>query len=86
MAYIIQLYYIIPLTTRTIRVNLKEAKVTGKDAIKRLEKEGWILLRIRGSHHSMKRGSAFISVPVHGNKDLDKGILHSISKDAGWVQ
>ena len=44
--------------------------MTGKQVIKRLEQEGWVLRRVRGGH---------------GKKELGKGILHAIAKDAGWL-
>lgn len=50
--------------------------VTGKDLVKLLEKNGWELDRINGSHNIMVReGFAPLSVPVHGKKELSKGIL-----------
>ena len=58
--------------------------MTGKEAIKRLEQEGWVLARTKGSHHTMIKGQRSVSVPVHGKKDLRKGILHTIAKIAGW--
>jgi len=59
--------------------------MTGKQVIKRLKQDGWTLRRISGSHHVMAKGSKVISVPVHGKKDLGKGIIHAIAKDAGWL-
>jgi len=59
--------------------------VTGKQIIKRLQQEGWTIRRIKGSHHIMAKGLRMISVPVHGNKDLGKRIIHEISKVAGWL-
>ena len=49
-----------------------------------LESEGWVLKTVRGSHHVfMKEGrKERISVPVHGNTDLKKGLLTSIMKIA----
>lgn len=50
--------------------------VSGKDFAKVLERKGWRLLRIQGSHHIYgKPGNADkISVPVHGNQPLKKGL------------
>ena len=59
--------------------------MTGKDAIKRLIREGWKLDRVEGSQHFMIKGRRNISIPVHGNKDLSKGIYHYIAKRAGWL-
>ncbi len=51
--------------------------VTGKELIKVLERQGWRLLRIQGSHHIYgKAGTAVrLSIPVHGNKPLKVGLL-----------
>ena len=73
------------LTIRITRVKLRSYIMPGKDAIKRLEKEGWRLDRVKGSHHIMMRDNKTIPVPVHGNKDLSKGSLHKIAKLAGWL-
>jgi predicted RNA binding protein YcfA (HicA-like mRNA interferase family) len=56
--------------------------VSGKDFAKVLEKNGWSLPRIQGSHHiDGKPGSmARISVPIHGNTELKTGLLRSIMK------
>jgi predicted RNA binding protein YcfA (HicA-like mRNA interferase family) len=56
--------------------------VSGKDFAKVLEKNGWGLLRINGSHHIYgKTGStARISVPIHANTALKTGLLHNIMK------
>ena len=33
----------------------------------------------------MAKGSKIIPIPVHGKKELGKGILHAIAKNAGWL-
>ena len=59
--------------------------MTGKQVVKRLEQEGWVLQRVRGSHHIMAKGTKRIPVPVHGRKELGKGIFHAIATVAGWL-
>jgi len=44
------------------------ASMTGKELLKLLERDGWHLERISGSHHIMIKGHKTLSVPVHGNK------------------
>ncbi len=58
--------------------------ISGKELCKILEKKGWQLKKIHGSHHVyMKAGrKERISIPVHGNKDLKIGLLRSIMKIA----
>ena len=61
--------------------------LAGKAFIKILERRGWILRRINGSHHIFgKEGSIVrISVPVHGNRALKAGLQTHLSKLAGLV-
>lgn len=50
--------------------------LSGKDFTKLLEKRGWILKRIKGSHfiYSHPDKIEIISVPVHKNDDLKRGL------------
>ena len=49
-----------------------------------LERSGWILVHVEGSHHRYEKpGAARIIVPIHGNKSLRKGTQRGIMKDAG---
>jgi predicted RNA binding protein YcfA (HicA-like mRNA interferase family) len=59
--------------------------VTGKELCKILERHGWVLKRIHGSHHIYgKAGSVVrISVPVHGSKPLRIGLSKHLMKMAG---
>lgn len=59
--------------------------VSGKTLAKTLERHGWRLLRINGSHHIFgKEGSKTrISIPLHGNKPLKIGLLHHFLKETG---
>jgi predicted RNA binding protein YcfA (HicA-like mRNA interferase family) len=57
--------------------------MTGKELIKRLTDQGWYLLRITGSHHRMGKGVLRVTVPVHGNRDIGKGLLAAIEKQTG---
>lgn len=56
--------------------------VSGKVFCSLLERRGWKLLRVHGSHHIYgKKGSVVrISVPVHGNQPLKVGLLKHIMK------
>lgn len=57
--------------------------LTGKQMLKLLLKNGWIERRQEGSHHQLYKGDKMITVPVHGNRDLGKGLEQKILKDAG---
>jgi len=57
--------------------------MTGKQLIKLLKENGWQLHRVEGSHHILINGTKTLTVPVHGNKDLGKGLLHALMKQGG---
>lgn len=59
--------------------------LTGKEFCRLLNKKGWELKRIRGSHFIFSKDgpSARISVPVHGNKTLKQGLQRHLMKIAG---
>jgi len=57
--------------------------MTGSELVKLLKKNGWSVDRITGSHHIMvKARKRSIPVPVHGKKDLPKGLVAAIIKQA----
>ena len=58
--------------------------LTGKEFIKLLEKKGWKLARIRGSHHVYIKSGKIerISVPVHGSQSLKQGLQSHLMKIA----
>ena len=58
---------------------MRSAKV-----IKRLEDDGWFFVRATGSHHHYKHPTktGLVTVP-HPKKDLPKGTVNSILKQAG---
>ena len=58
--------------------------ISGKEFAKAIEKHGWMLLRVAGSHHIYgKTGSVVrLSVPTHGNRPLKLGLLRHLMKMA----
>jgi predicted RNA binding protein YcfA (HicA-like mRNA interferase family) len=56
--------------------------VSGKQLAKAVERKGWELLRVHGSHHIYgKKGSVVrLSIPVHGNQPLKAGLLKHLTK------
>ena len=57
--------------------------MTGRQLIRLLKTKGWHLDGIQGSHHIMVKGNETLSIPVHGNKDLGKGLLNALMKQGG---
>ena len=62
--------------------------ISGKALCKIIERYGWELKRVTGSHHIYAKEdiSIILSIPVHSNRDLPTGTLRSIMKDAGLTE
>jgi predicted RNA binding protein YcfA (HicA-like mRNA interferase family) len=56
--------------------------VSGRDFARIVERRGWVLLRVNGSHHIYgKVGSTVrLSIPIHGSKPLKTGLLRHLAK------
>jgi predicted RNA binding protein YcfA (HicA-like mRNA interferase family) len=56
--------------------------LSGRDFARIVERRGWRLLRVSGSHHVYgKPGSAVrLSIPIHGNRLLKAGLLRHLAK------
>ena len=57
---------------------------SSREIIKKIEADGWYLVRIKGSHHQYKHStkSGLTTIP-HPRKDLDPKTAKSILKQAG---
>lgn len=59
-------------------------RLSGKEIVKALSKDGWDVARVSGSHHIMRNADGRqVTVPVHGNRPLSTGTLSSICRDSG---
>lgn len=58
----------------------------GRQIINALQRGGFEIIRVSGSHHVLRRsgvpGSKVI-IPIHGARDIPPGTIHSIVKQAG---
>lgn len=56
--------------------------VSGKDLTRILERHGWSLLRIQGSHHiyGTPGRPVRLSVPIHGSAPIKTGLLRHLLK------
>ena len=54
------------------------------ELIRKLEKAGWVLRGMKGSHHiyTHPQRGGHLSVP-HPKKDLGAGLIHKLMKQAG---
>jgi predicted RNA binding protein YcfA (HicA-like mRNA interferase family) len=59
--------------------------ISGKELAKFLERHGWKLLRVSGSHHIYGKPGSIVrlSVPIHSNTSLKAGLLNYLMKMAG---
>lgn len=58
--------------------------VPGDKLVKALERHGFKLARVKGSHHIMRHPDGRgVAVPVHRGRDVPKGTMRSILRDAG---
>jgi len=56
-----------------------------RDIIQRLRRDGFELVSVRGSHHKFVHRARHLMVIVpHPKRDLPKGTVRSIYKQAGW--
>ena len=66
-------------------MNAKLGGLSGRDVVRALEHAGFVLKRIRGSHHILVHPddkTRRTIVPVHGRTSLKRGTLHGILKQA----
>ena len=56
--------------------------ISGRELARLVERRGWTLLRVNGSHHIYgKQGNIVrISIPIHGNTALKTGLLRHLLK------
>ena len=60
-----------------------------REVIRRLERDGWILKRMKGDHRQYKRpdrSGGIVTVAGHLNDDIPEGTWNSIQKQAGWKE
>jgi predicted RNA binding protein YcfA (HicA-like mRNA interferase family) len=63
-------------------------QVSGKELCRVLERHGWVLMRVTGSHHIYGKSGSIVrpSVPVHSNRPLKLGLLRHLMKQAGLTE
>ncbi len=57
-----------------------------REVVTRLEREGWVRVRMRGSHRVYKHPvlPRHVTVPGHPNDDLAPGTWNDMRTKAGW--
>jgi predicted RNA binding protein YcfA (HicA-like mRNA interferase family) len=61
----------------------KLPSLSGRECIKALEKAGFTVIRQKGSHISLVREDPFAQIVVPDHKELDRGTLRAIIRQAG---
>jgi predicted RNA binding protein YcfA (HicA-like mRNA interferase family) len=58
---------------------------SGREFARLVERHGWQLLRVAGSHHIYGKDGSIVrlSIPIHGNHPLKSGLLRHLAKLAG---
>lgn len=56
--------------------------VSGKRLAKLAEEKGWVLARVKGSHHVYSQEGRIerVVIPIHGNQSLKKGLQRALMK------
>lgn len=56
--------------------------LSGRDFARAIERRGWRLLRVNGSHHVYGREGSIvrISIPIHGARPLKLGLMRHLAK------
>ena len=59
--------------------------MTFREIEKCITKDGWVLVRILGSHYQYKKISYCMTavIPNHGNKDISIGVIKNLEKITG---
>ena len=53
-----------------------------KDLLRLMQKNGWKIVRVNGSHHILEKDGKIETIPIHG-KDVPNGLLNAILKRHG---
>ena len=57
--------------------------MNGKRVLKQLKAAGWIVVRIKGSHHMVHKDGQMCPIQVHGTSDIASGTLAKIARITG---
>jgi predicted RNA binding protein YcfA (HicA-like mRNA interferase family) len=61
----------------------KLPQISGRECVKALAKAGFYFVRQKGSHMYIRRDDPFAQISVPDHKELDKGTLRAIIRQAG---
>lgn len=62
---------------------IKTPRITGKEVIRALNKDGFKVVRVKGSHHFLQHFDGRCTVvPVHRGETIGVGLMNKILNDA----
>jgi len=61
----------------------KLPRLSGRECVKALEKAGFVFVRQHASHIILRRKEPFAQLTVPDHKELDRGTLRAIIRQAG---
>lgn len=64
---------------------MPDLETNSRRLIARLQRDGFELTGVRGSHHKFRKGTIVLVVP-HPKKDLPVGTVRAIYRQAGWIK
>ena len=60
-------------------------ETNSRKLLRKLQDDGWRVVRISGDHHILQHPNFGHSIVVpHPKKDLPRGLVRRIYKEAGW--
>ena len=62
---------------------IKLPRISGRECVRVLEKQGFYFKRQAGSHIVLRRDDPFSQIVVPDHKELDRGTLRAIIRQAG---
>jgi len=62
---------------------MKLPRISGRECVRALEKKGFYFRRQAGSHIILRRDDPFSQIVVPDHKELDRGTLRAIVRQAG---
>jgi predicted RNA binding protein YcfA (HicA-like mRNA interferase family) len=66
---------------------MSRLRVRGRELIRALQKVGFSIIRIKGSHHFLRHSDGRATVvPVHAGETIGPGLLNQILKDTDFTR
>jgi predicted RNA binding protein YcfA (HicA-like mRNA interferase family) len=57
--------------------------VSGRQAVKAFGKDGWVVVRRKGSHIALEKAAYPLTLAIPDHRELDRGTLRSLIKASG---